>query len=33
LRGLEVQLTGAYELVEFPLERIFYKRVPGRCFG
>ena len=33
LSGLEIQLAGAYELVEFPLERIFHIRVPGRDFG
>ena len=26
LGGLEIQLAGAYELVEFPLKRIFHKR-------
>jgi hypothetical protein len=31
LSGLEVQLAGAYELVELPFECIFYTRVPGRC--
>jgi hypothetical protein len=29
LGGLEVQLASAYELVEFPLERVLCKRVPG----
>ena len=28
LSGLEVQLAGTNELVEFPLERIFHIRVP-----
>jgi hypothetical protein len=32
LSGLEVQLPGAYELVELPLKRIFYVGVPRRCF-
>ena len=33
LSGLEVQLAGAYELVEFPLERIFDIQVPRRCLA
>ena len=33
LGGLEMQLAGVYELVEFPLKRIFHIRVPGRSFG
>ena len=33
LGGLEVQLAGAYELVELPLKRIFHIGVPGRSFG
>jgi hypothetical protein len=33
LSGLEIQLAGAYELVEFPLERIFHIRIPGQRFG
>jgi hypothetical protein len=33
LGGLEIQLAGAYELVELPLKRIFHIGVPGRCFG
>jgi hypothetical protein len=28
LGGLEIQLAGAYKLVEFPLKRIFYIGVP-----
>jgi hypothetical protein len=32
LGGLEIQLTGAYELVELPLKRIFHLGVPGQCF-
>ena len=30
LGTLQIQLAGTYELVEFPLERIFRIRVPGR---
>ena len=30
---LQIQLAGAYQLVESPLERIFQVRVPGGCFG
>ena len=33
LGGLEVQLSGAYMVVELPLERILYKRVPRGCSG
>src|SRR6516164_8269609 len=33
LGGLEMQFAGAYELVEFPLKRMFDIRVPGRSFG
>jgi hypothetical protein len=33
LGGLQVQFALAHELVQFPLERILYKRVPGRGFG
>ena len=33
LGGLEVQLAGAYELVEFLLKRNFHIGVPGRSFG
>jgi hypothetical protein len=29
LGGLEIQLTGAYELVELPLKRIFHMGVQG----
>jgi hypothetical protein len=32
LSTLEVQLAGTYQFAEFPLKRIFYVRVPGRCF-
>ena len=32
LSGLEIQFTGAYEVVEFPLKGIFHTGVPGRCF-
>jgi hypothetical protein len=32
LGGLEIQLAGAYELVELPLKRIFHIGVPGQCF-
>ena len=30
---LEIQLAGAYEVVKFPLKRIFHVGVPGRRFG
>jgi hypothetical protein len=33
LGGLEIQLAGAYELVELSFERIFHIGVPGRSFG
>ena len=33
LGGLEIQLAGAYELIEFALERIFHVRVLGRRLG
>ena len=32
LGGLEIQLAGAYELVELPLKRIFHIGVLGQCF-
>jgi hypothetical protein len=30
LGSLEIQFAGAYEIVEFPLERIFHMGIPGR---
>ena len=31
--GLDIEVGGAYELMEFSLKRIFDVRVPGRCLG
>ena len=33
LGGLDIQLAGAHELVEFPLKRILHIGVPARSLG